>query len=445
MMSNLKRWPIAWRMAVSAMVLVMLVLPAAGGLLAWNFRQTMEASFNNQLASLLDAVISSVHYQSESDSLALRRDLVDPRFNRVFSGWYWQASAGRERVLTSRSLWDQRVLLADMPELSFQRIDGPRDQSLIMASRQITLPSLRQPVTVALAADAKDLEEDIERFQALLFASLAALGLLLLLFFGLQLFWGLAPLRRIERSLKAVESGERETLDTNLPEELARLARAINLVLEHDQALIERGRTTAGNLAHALKTPVAVLATLAERLPEAQRQEFSVELNRVNDAVRHHLARASAAGPAAIGSGLKLDQALAPVLNALSVLAQRRSIDLTVSIDAGVSARIEEQDAEEIVGNLLENALNWAETRVTLTITGGSAGVAILVEDDGPGMSGQQCQQALERGSQLDESRSGSGLGLAIVKDLASLYGATLELERSDLGGLRARVQFSPD
>jgi len=439
---SLKRWPVARRMVVSAVLVVLLMLPAAGAMLAYNVRQTMEASFNSQLVWLLDAVVASVDYQFQTDALILRRGLPDPRFERVYSGWYWQVSAGPGRVLTSRSLWDRRLAEPEPSQLTFRELDGPRGQRLMVVSRQLLLPSLRHPVTVSLAADSKDLRQDIERFQTLLFGSLASLGLLLVLVLGLQVLWGLAPLRRIERSLQSVESGEGRALDTDLPDELASLARTINLVLARDQALIERGRTTAGNLAHALKTPVAVLMTLAEQLPEARRQAFAVELRRIDEAVRHHLARASAAGPVALGAGINLAQALQPVLQALGTFAGRRGLKLETTIDPRIVARIEQQDAEEIVGNLLENAINWAETVVTLTIVRGPAEVVITVEDDGPGMAEQALQKAQERGAQLDESRSGSGLGLAIVKELASLYGAILDLERSPLGGIRARVSF---
>ncbi len=440
MLNRLKRWPIALRMSVSALILLMLLLPLAAGMLAWNFRQTMEASFNNQLASLLDAVVSSVHYSAEDDALALRRELVDPRFSRVFSGWYWQATAGAERVLTSRSLWDQRLDVPDTRELNFQRIDGPRGQRLIVASRQVLLTAIRQPVTISLAAEAEGLEADIRRFQTLLFVSLVALGVLLSVLVWLQVVWGLAPLRKIERSLKAVEAGDRATLETSLPEELASLARTINLVMERDQALIERGRTAAGNLAHSLKTPVTVLTTLSERLPESQKQEFSVELQRINEAVRHHLARASAAGPIALGGGIVLESALAPVLDALRTLAKRRNITLESSVDPALRVRVEQQDIEEIVGNLLENALKWAKSRVVLRVAGQPDGVCITVEDDGPGMSEEDAELALSRGSRLDETRSGSGLGLAIVQDLAGLYGGTLSLTHSAAGGLKAEV-----
>ena len=444
MLARLRRWPISVRMLASALVLVLLVLPLAGTLLAWNFREAVNASFNDRLNSLLNVVIAGIEYQPGSEPPVPSPQLGDPRFDRVYSGWYWQMRVGDDRVLTSRSLWDQRL-----PELSatgrqWREVPGPREQTLRVLEQRVQLASLSEPIHVAVAADLSEVQEEVARFQTLLAVSLATLGGLLLLLFGLQIRWGLAPLRRIERSLRDVESGQRSALDTDLPEELAGLARTINLVLERDQVLIERGRATAGNLAHALKTPVAVLHTQVETLPEAQRPAFQKELHRLNDAVRHHLARASTAGPPAFGPGLAAQEALAPVLHGLGMLAQRRGIRFESQIDCPKPVRFEQQDLQELVGNLLENAVNWAKQSVTVEVVQGNDGLRIEVNDDGPGMSEEQCQQALERGGRLDEARSGSGLGLSIVRDLVQLYGGQLSLGRSELGGLRVSARFPP-
>jgi signal transduction histidine kinase len=154
---------------------------------------------------------------------------------------------------------------------------------------------------------------------------------LLVALIALQIRWGLEPLRRVEKSLRAVEQGRQASVEIDLPKELARLAGAINTVLERDGRLIERGRTAAGNLAHALKTPVAVLTTLAERLPQEQQQTVQAELKRLDDAVRHHLARASAAGPVALGVERKLNAVLKPVVDGIDRLAVRRGCLLSVS------------------------------------------------------------------------------------------------------------------
>ncbi|WP_138435279.1 ATP-binding protein [Marinobacter shengliensis] len=442
MLAKLRRWPISVRMLVSALVLVLLVLPLAGTLLAWNFREAVNASFNDRLDSLLNVLIAGIEYQPGSEPPLHNPQLGDPRFDRVYSGWYWQIQLGDDRVLTSRSLWDQRLSEARATNRRSREVTGPRGQTLRVLEQRVQLGSFSDPINVAVAADLSEVREEVSRFQALLTVSLATLGGLLLVMFGLQIRWGLAPLRRIERSLREVESGQRSALDTDLPEELAGMARTMNLVLERDQVLIERGRATAGNLAHALKTPLAVLHTQVETLPEAQRSSFQKELHRLNDAVRHHLARASTAGPPAFGPGLEVVDALAPVIQGLTMLAKRRGIRFEYRMGCLSPTRFEQQDLQELVGNLLENALNWAKQSATLDVVQGPDSLTIEVNDDGPGMSDEDCQRALERGGRLDEARSGSGLGLSIVKDLVQLYGGQLSLGRSDLGGLKVIAQF---
>ncbi len=437
---SVRRLPIAMRMMASALLLVVLVLPVAGGLLSWNFREAVNSAFNERLGSLLNVVIAGVSYDVRQDALVTNRQLGDSRFDRVFSGWYWQVSDGNERVLTSRSLWDQRLPVSGDPGRVFRTVAGPRDKQLRVLERDIRLPDLEDVLHVQVAASMDEVEAQIARFQALLWLSLATLGGLLIVLIGLQIRWGLAPLRRIEQSLKAVERGVQPSVETNLPRELARLAKAINTVLERDQRLIERGRTATGNLAHALKTPVAVLGTLAERLPEGQQAAIQAELKRLDEAVRHHLARASAAGPVELGAEQEVATVLEPVVEGVRRLASRRKLGFQSNLKKGLRVRIDAQDLQEIVGNLLENAINWAKTSIILSGSVEGGWLVLSVSDDGPGMSQETRQEALSRGGRLDETKPGSGLGLAIVTELAALHGGELRLDDSPEGGLRAEV-----
>ncbi|KAA1175992.1 HAMP domain-containing protein [Marinobacter salinexigens] len=441
---KLRRWPIAVRMLISALVLIAVVLPVAGWLLAWNFREAVNDSFDSQLESLLHVVIANLDDQPVTGAAGAlpAPDLGDPRFERVYSGWYWQVTLPDGSSVTSRSLWDQRLQESVVPGPGWKDIQGPVGQQLRMLEQRVHLPLLAAPVHVSVAADLSGVRREESRFQALLAVSLATLGALLLLLIAFQIRWGLVPLRRIERSLKRVEAGSQSALDTDLPEELSRLARTMNMVLERDQKLIERGRTAAGNLAHALKTPTAVLTSLSEQLPDEQREAFLSELSRLNEAIRHHLARASTAGPSVIGQGIDAQVALAPVLRALNTLSSRRGTRFESSVNCPAPVRFEPQDFQELVGNILENAIQWADQRVSVSISQRDGELRIQVDDDGPGMTAEERVQALARGGRLDEERSGSGLGLAIVSDLVELYNGQLELKPSPLGGLLVALVF---
>jgi len=440
MTARLRRLPIATRMLVSALIMVLLVLPVAGGLLSWNFREAVNTAFDKRLESLLNVVLAGVSYDPRTDALVVSRALGDSRFDSVFSGWYWQVRDDGERVLASRSLWDQRLAVSKRPGLTFRTMAGPREQSLRVLERDIRLPNLSDALHVQVAADLTEVEAQIASFQTLLWLSLATLGSLLVGLIALQFRWGLEPLRRVEKSLRAVEQGRQASVETDLPKELARLAGAINTVLERDGRLIERGRTAAGNLAHALKTPVAVLTTLAERLPQEQQQTMQAELKRLDDAVRHHLARASAAGPVALGVERKLNAVLKPVVDGINRLAVRRGLVFEERLPKNLQVRMDAQDLQEIVGNLLENAVNWAVSSVVLEASIKNSELLISVTDDGPGMSPESRQQALSRGGRLDQSKPGSGLGLSIVSELVALHEGKLQLGDRTGGGLCAQV-----
>lgn len=279
--SSLRHLPIATRLRVSALVLVLVVLPVAGSILAWNFREAVNSAFEQRLESLLNVVLASVRYDPETDTLVSNRQLGDARFEQVFSGWYWQVRSEGPYAITSRSLWDQRLPVTKTTGMDVRTIAGPRDESLRLVERDVTLSNLGARLHITVAADLSEVHAEVARFWGLLVASLVILGVLLVRLTALQIRWGLEPLRRLERSLDAVKKGRLSALDTDLPAELARLSEAINTVLKRDQTLIERGRSAVGNLAHAMKTPVSVLMTTTEQLPEPQRSDMQVELQRL--------------------------------------------------------------------------------------------------------------------------------------------------------------------
>ncbi|TDX31425.1 signal transduction histidine kinase [Modicisalibacter xianhensis] len=433
-------WSLGKRLLAVALMLVLLVLPLAGAGLAYNFRAAVTASFDQRLSSLLHVLLAELEIDPANRQLQLPVSLGEARFDRVFSGWYWQITDGQGTARVSRSLWDQRLPVTEAEGMTLRNLTGPRGEPLRVIERDVRLPGHPYPLHVSVAASREELEAEVAHFQWLLTLSLVALAGLLLGGLAIQIRWGLAPLRRLLANLEAVEAGQAERLDPRLPGELSDLASAMNEVLERDRRLIERGRAAAGNLAHALKTPISVLHTVADRLPEAQREQVRQEVTRLDEAVRHHLARASAASGATLAGRVNIGEVIAPVVEGLARLAQRRGIVLERYIDPVLSVRMDPQDLQELVGNLLDNALRWAERRVVLEVVGEADGVGLHIEDDGPGMTPEQREAALARGARLDERRSGSGLGLAIVEELVTLYGGRLTLERARLGGLAARV-----
>lgn len=442
MLAAMGRLSVNARLLIAALILVGLILPLAGIMLSYNFKQSVTTAFDERLRSLLNVVIAGIEYDPNSRSLNMVRSLGDPRFERVFSGWYWQATDGVELSLTSRSLWDQRLAVSGESGLQLSNQPGPRGEPLRVIERDIKLSNLQSTLHLSVAASRQELDAEVDRFGRLLWLSLAGLGVLLLAGLAIQIRWGLSPLRRIRGNLREVENGQSQRLATDFPSELKALAEAINLVLERDEQLIERGRAAAGNLAHALKTPVTVRKTHCERLPEAQARPLLNELQRLDDAVRHHLARASAAGATPLTRTTGLSEALEAVVTGIGRMAQRRGLVLQSQPLPDAKVRMDAQDLQEIVGNLLENAVKWASTTVVFDCEIVADRLLLRIADDGAGLTEAQRVEALERGRMLDERRSGSGLGLAIVSELVALYGGAFELGTAEQGGLLATVSL---
>ncbi|KJD19954.1 histidine kinase [Vreelandella aquamarina] len=445
MVSWSQRWAsrsINLRLLLAVLLMVLLALPVAGWLLAHHYRTAAVNAFDERLEATLNVVIAGVTYDPLAGQLNYERALGDPRFDHVYSGWYWQITDDANHSVTSRSLWDQRLPVLESERVTARTLPGPRGQQLRVVERDIYLAPLETPLHVSVAARDDDLREDIQEFQQMLWLGLLGLGALLLGVLALQVRWGLAPLRRMNANLREVEQGRTEQLETRLPDELATLAKSMNAVLARDQRLIERGRHTAGNLAHALKTPISVMRLLAKQLPSESRSAWEAELSRIDSAVRHHLARASAAGEGVRFAPVALQGTLAPLITGLARLAQRRHITLRQTVDSGVRVHMDGQDLQEMVGNLLDNALRWGKSDVHIRLQAQSEMLLLVVSDDGPGMTPQECQAAVQRGKRLDEQRSGSGLGLAIVTDLVTLYHGQMRLQRAESGGLEVVIEL---
>ena len=435
---------VARRLLIASLLLMTVLIPAAGVALNYNFRASVTAAFDERLLSLINTLVASVEHEAITDRLQLMRPLGDARFDRVFSGWYWQVHRDGADALSSRSLWDESLPRVAQPTPQFRDGLGPRGQRLRIVSRSVRLASLEGPLTLTVAIPRSELDAQMERFQMLLWTSLIGLGVLLLGGLAIQIRWGLAPLRHLRADIQRVRNGETDSVGTDLPRELSELARAMNAVLERDRARVERGRTAAGNLAHALKTPLTVLRTLSESLPGDAQKGIRLELDRLDAAIRHHLARAAAAGGQGINPRVSVQRTLAPVVDGLAQLANRRGLQLQAHIPEVLRVQVDAQDLQEIIGNLLENAVKWAKSTVDFRVSAMQDGICFEVCDDGPGIPEPTRDMALQRGMRLDERLPGSGLGLAIVEELVALYQGRFQLDASEHGGLAA-VVWLPD
>src|SRR5680860_1692546 len=380
--------------------------------------------------------------------------LGEPVFGIPFSGWYWQIKPldGATRPdFVSDSLLDQQLRLPSQnavpPDNSLTRrayAAGPEQQRLRVVEREIKPagPS-STPYSYAVAGDAREIDRDLAAFTTMLIAALAVLGLGLLVATFFQVRFGLAPVRAIRQNLTEIRSGEAEQLEGELPYEIRPLQQELNALIQSNRDIVDRARTHVGNLAHALKTPLSVISNEA-RSHEGQLADKVVEQAEImRTQITHHLDRARVAARSGV-IGDTTD--VAPVLEALGRTLDRiygeRGVSVDLDTSVGLKFQGEKQDLEEMVGNLLDNACKWAASRVKVNAERlrGSTSFAVIVDDDGPGLTEAERVRAVKRGQRLDESKPGSGLGLSIVADLAHLYKGRFELEPSPKGGLRARL-----
>jgi signal transduction histidine kinase len=279
------------------------------------------------------------------------------------------------------------------------------------------------------------------------FAIWPVLGGLVLMAAGLfGLRQGLTPFRRLRERLMAVRKGEDRRVEGVYPSEVQPLIDDLNALLEERQKAVKRAIATAGDLAHGLKTPLALLAQEADRAGAAGNlelaQNIGQQVERMSRQVDYHLARARAASGVASGVRCPVAPCVDALIRTLLKLYAGRALEISPEIAADLCARVQPEDLDEMLGNLLDNACKWAKSKIVVTASRRGSMIVFTVDDNGPGLEGALRSTVLERGVRIDESAPGSGLGLAIVRDLAELYGGCISLDDSALGGLQARVSL---
>jgi signal transduction histidine kinase len=428
------------RLLLSGGVGVLLASLALALWLGQAFVAASERAFDRDLAGELRTLIV-LGEVDESGGFALQSEPEDEAYARLYSGRYWRVVAG-DRQFQSRSLWDAPV---DVPlpdragPARVHEVPGPGGTTLRAHVQAVAYPGRATPVVFVVAGDRAGITAEAGEFRLLAGGAVALVAVTLLLLVALQVGFALRPLTGLVDTAARVRRGESATFPTaGLPSEVAPLANHLNELLEHHDRSVQRARTAAQDLAHALKTPLAVLALEAERPGPALPARVQAEVARMRASIDRHLGRGVAADPRA-------RTPVAPVVDALLALMSRvhaaRGIAFARAPGADAVFAGSREDLEEMLGNLLDNAGKWARTRVGVRIAADGGRVTVRIVDDGPGLPAGAAAEAIGRGVRLDERTPGSGLGLAIVRDLADGYGGRLALA-SDADGLVASLEL---
>ena len=448
---------LAIRLIAAATLWSAAALVVAGLILTSLYRQTVESAFDDRLGVYLNTLIAALAVQDASAGPSDPGNLGEQRFQLLYSGWYWQVrepGSGRV-VLASRSLFSDVLDIAQATDvggtdgLTSGALIGPDAQSLRVLGRTITFAGDRR-FDVLVAGDAGVVQEQIASFRASVALTLAVFGVGLILATLIQIRWGLRPLDRVRRGLADLRSGKRTRFTGPLPSEIAPLVKELNALLESDQQVIDRARTQVGNLAHALKTPLAVVINEARAGHGPLAAKVAEQAALMHRQIDHHLDRARiAARINVIGAVTDVEPVVTRLIRAMRRIHDNRGITLTTDIPPDARFNGEQQDLEEIVGNLVDNACKWARTTVAVTAEyhrpsdeDAAGRLVIHIDDDGRGVSPDQIEAATARGRRLDETKPGSGLGLSIVTDLVAMYAGKCRFRRSPAGGLRAEVEL---
>ena len=453
---------LAVRLFITSTTIALIVLALAAWQLIAQYRSTIESNFDERLKANLSLLIEQ-SLQENTDTPKKPAQFGGFAFTLPGSGWYWQIEPLDEPnkpiyksiSLGSKALKEEKRegLREEKDGTTIFYLQNPEGERVRAMERLIQLGNAETPKNYAyiVTGDSSEIEDDVTDFAAMLALSFLLLGSGLILATYLQVKIGLQPLKVVERGLTDVRAGKTDKLEGEFPAEIAPLQTEINNLIKSNMTIIERARTHVGNLAHALKTPLSVINNECHSKDDAFSQKIAEQTSLMKSQITHHLDRARmAAHVGIVGTITELSPTLKKLERALTRIYQDKGLNFKMTCPETFKFAGEQQDFEEIVGNLLDNAFKWANKEVICTVysqqegktKSGQKSFILTIDDDGPGLSTEQQQEVQKRGKRLDESVPGTGLGLSIVSDLVELYGGEIELSKAPIGGLRVKIQL---
>ncbi len=443
------------RLLLAASAASAVFLGVTGLVLDRAFRSSAETAVRNHLQGQLYALLAAFDVDADG-RLIVPSELPEPRLARPESGLYGRivddrdVEVWRSESLVGRGL-PRRSRLS--PGVSvFERIAAGDGEELFWLRFGVSWElSGRTPseYEFTVAEDPADFTAEVGSFRRSLWLWLGGAVLVLLAVQGAVLRWGLTPLRYVAEEISAVERGEQATLERDYPTELSGLTRNINAFIANERRQIERYRNTLGDLAHSLKTPLAVIRGLVETRQSANDDEIAAQVDRMADIVDYQLRRAAAAGRRTLAAPVDVGASVDKIVNSLRKVYAERELKVSVEVPPHLKFYGDEGDLLEVMGNLLDNAFKWAHERIAVhaesdAVGARRPGVRLTVVDDGPGIPQDLRENAVERGVSSRDDTRGQGLGLAFVKDIIEAYGGSLDLEVPGGGGrgTRVRVEF---
>lgn len=443
------------RLLIAASAVLAAFLGATGWALDRAFHDAAERALRERLQAHLYTLLAAADLDKQ-DRMALPPDLPEPRLGLPGSGLYAElARADGADRWQSRSTLGQTLRFGTRPKVGerlYETVAGAEGKPLYALSQGIAWPDSRGVTRHYVFRVAEHLEtfnRQVAAFRASLWGWLAGAALLLLAVQGLILRWGLKPLRDVATDLARIQAGDTDRLRGQYPKELRILTDNLNALLASTHAHLARYRDALGNLAHSLKTPLAVLrGALGVRADEAERRQVMEEqIERMRELIEYQLGRAATAGRGALSAPIAVRPHAEKIVRALERVYAEKQVRAEVDIPEDALFRGDEGDLTELLGNLADNAFKWCRQRVAVRArpirdAAGGPRLELVVEDDGPGIAPEEAERLTERGARGDTTVAGQGIGLAVVRDTVTLYGGELGFARSALGGTAVAVRI---
>jgi len=437
------------RLIIVAAVWVVAGVSIAGVLLSGEFKGFLTEQFNQELEEHLDELEGIVEVD-EGGRVHMQRALSDPRYSVPLSGFYWEVQRNGAIAARSNSLEGPMLQVpidgGNDAQVHHHSISGPTG-ALLIAERLRWMGGEKEPTRIIMGTDKRLLDKVLDRFNSVLLWSLGLFSLSMIVVAGLLLAYAMAPIGRLRTAFANYRSGATADMRGQFPDEVQPLIDDLNSLLAASGEQVQRARAQAGNIAHGLKTPLAILTDEAHQLRQKGDEQSAAviyeQCRRMQGQIDYQIARArTAASRARPGIAASLTDAADSVVRALTRLHADRSLRIDNEIPPGVMAACEVQDLNEMLGNLIDNACKHAKTAVAVRLDDKVAPgfILIVVEDDGPGLPPEAWDVVFNVGERWRNEGGGSGLGLAIVRDLVQLYGGKITLGQSVLGGLRAQL-----
>jgi signal transduction histidine kinase len=424
-------------------ILMALLLTAL--LLLFYYRDHISKHYDAHVFMHLEEMVSASHLTPEGE-LQLSQYPSDPRFDILYSGWYWEIRHHGEVLGRSHSLGGETLDLGSLQVKEGTRIHqiaGPQQEPLRIQTIEIPAGPAGERLMLVATAPMLGIKDDVIDIAEHMLVSFVLLAAVLILAVVLQVRLALKPLKAVSSGIATIREGKGKRLEGEFPEEVQPLVDELNNLLEHSAILLKRARNQLGDLAHSIKNPLTVINNEANEMGGERGDLLLKQTHDISSSVEHYLSRARVFGMEnVLGARSHVRTVAEDLAFVMKRLYKERNLDLDFSGLGNCAFRGESQDLEEMLGNLLDNACKWANKRVVVHCKSSAQRLRLAIEDDGPGIPEVKTEMVLERGGKLDDTVAGQGRGLGIVRDIASLYGGSLTLSQSGYGGLCAELEL---